>query len=78
MKLYKVVFRPYSQKDNEEGIKEFIIADNDDDMFNYVDIEHTYGSWSDIEWGWEFVSELTEEQEAILITIGIAKKYHPK
>lgn len=122
MKLYKVTFRHYSQKDSVEGIKELLLANSEEEAFDHVDLKYTYGSWSDkdengeydpedfeqadesykarmirlggednddehevedlyygaTEWGWEFISDVTPEQQEFLLTNKLAVVYTPK
>ena len=47
MNLYKIGFTHYSQKDNESGMKEYFLADNDEEVFNYINEKYTYNSWTD-------------------------------
>jgi len=49
MNLYKILFKHYSQKDSEEGIKKFILAKNDTEVFDHIEEKHNYGTWGDQE-----------------------------
>jgi hypothetical protein len=47
--LYKVLFIHYSPKDNQEGIQEFVLAESEEAVCDYVDTTHNYGSWAEHE-----------------------------
>lgn len=49
MNLYKIIFSHYSPKDSEIGIKTYLLANNEDDVYNYIDKEYNYGCWKDQE-----------------------------
>ena len=49
MKLYKILKRHYSPKDSEEGIEYFLVANNDEEVFNYLDKKELNGTWTDRE-----------------------------
>ena len=49
MNLYSINFRHYSPKDNEEGIKGYLLADNEEQVFLYIDKKFNYGMWKDKE-----------------------------
>lgn len=36
MNLYKVMFEHYSQKDSKTGIEDFVLKENDSEIFDYV------------------------------------------
>jgi len=48
MNLYKIQFTHYSQKDSRTGIQEYLIAKNDEEVFNYLKKYITY--WDDLFW----------------------------
>src|SRR5574344_1096654 len=49
MNLYKIGFMHYSQKDNEDGMKEYTIAKNDGEIFDYINKNYAYEAWTDRE-----------------------------
>lgn len=53
MNLYKIEFRHYGPKDNDEGIKEFCLFNNDEELFNYIDRNYALDRWTEgeDEWG---------------------------
>ena len=53
MNLYKIKFTHYAPKDSSSGIKEFIIAQNEEGVFNYIDKNHVYDSWTEREDEWD-------------------------
>lgn len=44
--LYKIVFKHFAPKDSEEGIKEYVVADNEDQIFDHIVANHS-GGWED-------------------------------
>lgn len=48
MNLYSIDFQHYSPKDYERGIKELVLADNDEQVYNIIKENYSY-SWSDSE-----------------------------
>jgi len=49
MNLYKITFIHYSQKDSKEGIETYLLAENDKEVYNYIEKEYYYGCWVDEE-----------------------------
>jgi len=56
MNLYKIIFAHYSPKDSEEGMKCLVIANNDDEVYEFLvnegefpDGKSIYCSWKDNE-----------------------------
>jgi len=47
MRLFKVTFMHYSQKDSAEGIKEYLLADTEHEVVEHIDVNHAWESWSD-------------------------------
>lgn len=47
MKLYKILKRHYSPKDSEAGICYFLVANNAEEVFNYLDDKENNGIWND-------------------------------
>lgn len=48
MKLHKILIRHYSQKDSKEGIVTYVVADNEQEIFDRLDAKngpYTYGGW---------------------------------
>lgn len=58
MNIYEIIFTHYSPKDSETGIKRLIVAENDEEVYNYIKEENhgMYNSWSEYE-------ELTYDSE---------------
>ena len=114
MRLHAVKFMHYSQKDSEEGIKVYVIADTEDQVMRYIDVNYRHDSWSEGEmldvwddkleklievpyrekikkergefweepedlyygatqYGWDEGQEITPEDAAVLIRLGIAE-----
>lgn len=44
--LYRVIIGHYSQKDSQAGIYTYLVAENDEDVYNQLDEEFDY-SWYD-------------------------------
>ena len=49
MNLYRITFSHTAPKDREEGIKGYLIAENDEQVYNYIDKTYNYGCWKDNE-----------------------------
>jgi hypothetical protein len=47
MKLYRIKFSHTAPKDTEEGIKGYLLAENEEQVYNYVDEKFNYGCWKD-------------------------------
>lgn len=47
MNLYKILFTHTAPKDREEGIKEYLLAESEEQVFEYVDEKYNYGGWKD-------------------------------
>lgn len=45
--LYKILFDHYSQKDSERGIAGYVIVENIDMLYDYVDETFNCGCWAD-------------------------------
>ena len=45
MKLFKVTFMHYSQKDSEEGIKGYVLAETEHEVMLHIDASYVYDSW---------------------------------
>lgn len=48
-KLYKILFSHTAPKDTEDGIKTYITAKDDDQVYSFVDEKHNCGCWKDQE-----------------------------
>lgn len=46
MKLYKILKTHYSPKDGEDSIHYFLVANNDEEVFDYLDKKELYGKWT--------------------------------
>ncbi|WP_252251242.1 hypothetical protein [Clostridium sp. VAP52] len=46
MKLYEIGKTHYAPKDSEYGIQEYVVANNDEEVFNYLKTGYAY--WEDI------------------------------
>ncbi len=49
MNLYKIIFSHTAPKDTERGIKTYLLAKNDEEVYNYVDKVFNCGCWKDNE-----------------------------
>jgi len=49
MNLYKIIMTHASPKDYKEAIKEYIIANNNYKVFQYLKNDSGYTNWKDIE-----------------------------
>ena len=47
MKLYRVWKRHFSPKDCEESIECFLVAQNDNDAYDWIDEHQNFGMWKD-------------------------------
>lgn len=46
MNLYKIIFRHYAPKGSHSGITTYLLANNDEEVYTYID-SINYGMWSD-------------------------------
>ena len=42
MNLYRILFRHYGPKDSEEGIKTYLLARDEHDVYHFIDKEYAY------------------------------------
>ena len=49
MNLYKIVFSHSAPRDTESGIKTYLLANNEDDVYDYIDREYNYETWCESE-----------------------------
>jgi len=47
MNLYAVIFIHHAPKGNEKGIKEYVLAESDEQMYDYIDSKYMSWDWSD-------------------------------
>lgn len=47
MNLYKLTFTHYAPKDSETGIIDYLLANNDDEVYDYISTNHAF--WIDNE-----------------------------
>lgn len=47
MNLYKITFLHAGPKDRKKGIKGYVLAENEEKVFNYIDETFEHGYWSD-------------------------------
>ncbi len=47
MNLYKITFSHTAPKDQKEGIKGYLLAENNEQVYHYVDKTFNYGCWKD-------------------------------
>ena len=45
--LYKILVQHTAPKEHFKSMVEYVIACNDEDMYNYIDNEHNYNAWED-------------------------------
>lgn len=50
MNLYRIFFIHHAPKDAKEGIETYLLAQNDVEIYNYIETKYNYGCWSDIEY----------------------------
>jgi len=55
--LYSIEFIHYSPKDSEQGIKCLLLAENDEQVFNFIDEMYQYNTWSEYETDESFKDE---------------------
>jgi len=70
MNLYKVTFSHYAPKDSERGIKSLILAENDEQVYNWIASEpktnegSIYNSWKNREeYSWDQEKEMFVDQD---------------
>lgn len=49
MNLYQINFEHYSQKDSKEGIATYLLAESDEQVYEWIDSNKKYGMYSDNE-----------------------------
>lgn len=49
MNLYRIVFSHTAPKDTKEGILTYLLAENEEEVYNYIDKEYNCGCWKDQE-----------------------------
>ena len=47
MNLYKINFSHTAPKDRKEGLQTFLLADNEEQVYKFIDENFNYGSWKD-------------------------------
>lgn len=47
MNLYRIDVEHYSQKDSHKSIETFVLAEDDEAVYNWIDKEKQWGIWSD-------------------------------
>ena len=47
MNLYKILFSHTAPKDSEKGIKGYLLAESDEQVYNYIDKEYNCECWKD-------------------------------
>ncbi len=47
MQLYSILLRHYSQKDSKTGIVTYVITDNEEKIYDYINQELIWGIWND-------------------------------
>lgn len=47
MNLYKITFTHTAPKDQAKGIKGYLLAENEEQVYNYIDKKYNYESWKD-------------------------------
>lgn len=69
MNLYQINFIHYSQKDSQDGIKTFLTAESDMEVYEWVDKNYQYGLFKDMENDEEYLDDVPIKN-AILDTCG--------
>lgn len=49
MNLYKILFSHSAPKETKIGIKTYLLAENEDSVYDYIDKEYNYECWKDYE-----------------------------
>jgi hypothetical protein len=49
MNLYKILMTHAAPKDNQTAINEYVIAENEESLFNYLKYDSGYTYWDDVE-----------------------------
>ena len=49
MNLYRIIFCHIAPKDRAHGLLNYILANNEDEVYEFIDREYTAGIWSDRE-----------------------------
>tara|TARA_R110000744_G_scaffold7342_3_gene25310 strand:+ start:6088 stop:6468 length:381 start_codon:yes stop_codon:yes gene_type:complete len=47
MNLYKILFSHTAPKGSGKGIKGYLLAENDEQVYDYIDKKYNYESWKD-------------------------------
>jgi len=55
MNLYRILFTHSGPKSNKSGIETYLLADNEDEVYDFVDKEYNYDGW-----------EITEKDNEVL------------
>jgi hypothetical protein len=70
MNLYKITFTHYAPKDSEQGIKALVLAENDEQVYNWIASEPTtkeggmYNSWKEREnYEWDVEAEAWMDED---------------
>lgn len=49
MNLYKILFTHSGPKSAEQGIKTYLLAENEEQVYEFIDKKYNYESWKDME-----------------------------
>jgi len=62
MKLYEINFRHYSQKDSQEGILGYLLAESDEQVYEYLKSEPTLKNEESIYVSWMYKDDPDDEE----------------
>ena len=65
MNLYKIIFSHICQKDSVIGIKKYVVAQDEIDVYDYIDKNYNYGCWKDKEECKEMFDVYNDNSEVI-------------
>lgn len=65
MNLYEILFSHTSPKDTEIGIKTYLLAENDGEVYDFINEKYNYGCWKDKEEENEMFEIYNDECEVI-------------
>jgi len=67
MNIYRITFSHTAPKDREEGIKGYLLAENDEQVYNYIDKTYNYGCWKDNDDDYNLIGIETFKQNMLRI-----------
>jgi len=67
MNLYRITVAHYSPKDSHKSIQDYLLADNEEHVYDYINHNHNYGMWDDYNEE-EEESEIYDEHDKVIGT----------